>query len=149
MHATWKTGSWWLRSNQNGRVESVFNFYMSYEGIGIPDGHCDGPNDGQYLDDQSDCEHADQKSEQEESQLSGETNLEKLAVERGQDLCVVKLAMVSLVHNWNKAADANDRVAEQHDRLYGTDSREYVEYREHASTLRSCAEHLAATMEHF
>ena len=76
-------------------------------------------------------------------------NWEKLAKERGEEIVALKSQMQSLVQNWNSAARAQDTVGERHADLYGTGNQTYVEHKERARSLRDCAEHLAATLEHY
>lgn len=76
-------------------------------------------------------------------------NWEKLAKERGEEIVAIKAQMQSLIQNWNIAARSQDTVGERHDDIYGTGNQTYLEHKERARSLRDCAEHLAATLEHF
>lgn len=76
-------------------------------------------------------------------------NWEKIAKERGEEIVALKAQMQSLVINWNNAARAQDSVGERHADMHGTGNQTYVEHKERARTMRDCAEHLAATLEHY
>lgn len=76
-------------------------------------------------------------------------NWEKLAKERGEEIVALKAQMQSLVINWTNAARAQDAVGERHADIYGTGNQTYVEHKERARSLRDCAEHLSATLEHY
>ncbi len=76
-------------------------------------------------------------------------NWQKLAGERGEQIVELKMQMQSLIENWRTAAAAQDRVGEKHADVAGTLNAEYVEHKERARALRDCAEHLAASLEHY